>query len=251
MLPPMALSADLISGYWGDSEVMANAVAVLNIVGALLLGLLVGYERSYRGRAAGMRTYGLVCMAACALTVMSGYPEFWFGGRFVTGPIDPGRVVQGIVTGIGFLGAGVIMRDGLNISGLTTAASIWSVSAIGVMVVMGFYGAAIFLALISTVLMMWGSKIELILPARHAVAVTLHFRKGYNPSDNDIQTLVDIQGYEIAKGSFAVASRNDQHEWRFVVVSLGRDKGASLINLSRGLSSAEGIESFLLSHARN
>ena len=111
-----------------------------------LLGLLVGYERSYHGRAAGMRTYGIVCMASAALTVFAGYPGFWWGGMegMAHVPVDPTRVVQGIVTGVGFLGAGVIMKEGLNISGLTTAASIWASSAIGVLVGIGFYGAAIF-----------------------------------------------------------------------------------------------------------
>jgi putative Mg2+ transporter-C (MgtC) family protein len=242
----------MLSGYWTDSAVAANVTAFLNILGALLLGLLVGYERSYRGRAAGMRTYGLVCMSACALTVISGYPEFWFGGHFrnLTN-LDPGRIIQGIVTGIGFLGAGVIMRDGLNISGLTTAASIWSVASIGVLTGMGFYAAATLLAVISTVLMMWGSKIEFLLPARHAIAVTLHFRKSFMPSEEKMQQLIHKVGYELAKGSFAIASRSEQHEWRFVVVSLGKEKGGSLINLSRALSGAEGVESFLLSHARN
>jgi putative Mg2+ transporter-C (MgtC) family protein len=242
----------MLSGYWTDSAFAANITIFFNIFGALLLGLLVGYERSYRGRAAGMRTYGLVCMSACALTVISGYPEFWFGGHFhnISGT-DPGRVIQGIVTGIGFLGAGVIMRDGLNISGLTTAASIWAVAAIGVLTGMGFYMAAVLLAIISTMLMMWGSKIELLLPARHAVAVTLHFRKSFMPSEEKMQHLIHAQGYEVAKGSFAIASRNEQHEWRFVVVSLGKEKGGTLINLSRAISHAEGVESFLLSHARN
>ena len=79
--------------------------------------------------------------------------------------LDPTRVVQGIVTGIGFLGAGVIMRDGMSISGLTTAASIWATAAIGVLVGVGFYPAAILLALLSASLMMWGVKVEARLPA--------------------------------------------------------------------------------------
>jgi putative Mg2+ transporter-C (MgtC) family protein len=73
-----------------------------------------------------MRTYGLVCMASCALTIIAGYPA---SGTAAMAPqsalVDPTRVIQGVVTGIGFLGAGVIMREGFNISGLTTAASIW------------------------------------------------------------------------------------------------------------------------------
>lgn len=241
----------LFQGYWGEHEMAANAVVFLNIFGALLLGLLVGYERSYRGRAAGMRTYGLVCMASCALTVISGYPEFWFAGHSSVITNDPGRIIQGIVTGIGFLGAGVIMRDGLNISGLTTAASIWAVAAIGVLVGVGFYAAAILLALLSALFMMWGAKVESYLPSRHAISVTLHFRKGVVPFEENMHNLIAEQGYEIAKGSFSIGVREATHEWRFVAVSLGQNKGASLINLSRALDMVEGIAHFHLSHARN
>src|SRR5476651_1387433 len=138
-----------LAAYWSSGEMATNGVILLNLLGAFALGLFVGYERSYRGRAAGMRTYGLVCMASCALTVITGYPEFWFGGHMAITNSDPGRVIQGIVTGIGFLGAGVIMRDGLNISGLTTAASIWAVASIGVLVGIGFYTSAVTMAMLS------------------------------------------------------------------------------------------------------
>ena len=115
------------ASYWSDEVVWTNMFILLNILGALALGLIVGYERSYHGRAAGMRTYGFVCMASAALTIIGAYPQAWFGGHYLlTTPIDPTRIVQGVVTGIGFLGAGVIMREGFSISGLTTAASIWT-----------------------------------------------------------------------------------------------------------------------------
>ena len=104
--------------YWSGSFLAANAFIGLNLVGALLLGMLVGYERSYNGRAAGMRTYGLVCMASTALTVFVGFPSLWYGGTQAAGQADPTRVVQGVVTGVGFLCAGVIVKDGLSISGL-------------------------------------------------------------------------------------------------------------------------------------
>src|SRR4030095_9473041 len=116
--------------YWSGAFLAANAFIGINLVGALVLGMLVGYERSYNGRAAGMRTYGLVCMASTALTVFVGHAPLWYGGSFPALAADPTRVVQGIVTGIGFLGAGVIMKDGLSISGLTTAASSWGASAL-------------------------------------------------------------------------------------------------------------------------
>src|SRR6185369_354637 len=124
--------------YWSEAYLAANAIIGLNLVGALLLGMLVGYERSYNGRAAGMRTYGLVCMASTALTVFVGHAAFWYGGTGGHVRAAPTRVVQGVVTGVGFLGAGVIMKDGLSISGLTTAASIWASSAVGVLLGVGF-----------------------------------------------------------------------------------------------------------------
>ena len=127
------LSDNLIATYWSSPMIAANIIVFLNLLGALALGLLVGYERSYHGRAAGMRTYGLVCLASAALTVVVGYPEFWFGGRgHAASNPDVTRVIQGIVTGIGFLCSGVIIKEGFTISGLTTAASIWLVSTIGV-----------------------------------------------------------------------------------------------------------------------
>src|SRR5512147_833710 len=175
---------ETLAAYWSTEEVTTNLIIFLNILGALALGLIVGYERSYHGRAAGMRTYGLVCMASAAITVVAGYPHHWYAGQIATtlGP-DPTRVIQGIVTGIGFLGAGVIMREGFNISGLTTAASIWSSSVIGIMIGVGFYGAAIALALLSMGCMMWVSRLEGWLPSRPALAISLQFRRDFYPSE--------------------------------------------------------------------
>jgi putative Mg2+ transporter-C (MgtC) family protein len=245
---------DALLQYWTPQEAIANANAIANIFLALFLGLLVGYERSYRGRAAGMRTYGLVCMASCAVVVIGAHPEVWFGGALPAESIkfiDPSRIVQGITTGIGFLGAGVIMRDGLNISGLTTAASIWTVATIGVLVGVGFYPSAVVLAVLSTVFMMWGGKIELFLPTRHAIAVTLHFDRYSNLAENEIFHLIRSQGYDLASGSFSISQHEGQTEWRFVAVSQGKRKGGTLVKLGECLREAKGIQNFTISHARN
>ena len=239
------------TGYWDEPEVATNAVIFMNILGALFLGLVVGYERSYHGRAAGMRTYGLVCMASCALTVIAGYPEFWYGGHSTLRETDPGRVIQGIVTGIGFLGAGVIMRDGLNISGLTTAASIWSVCVIGVLVGVGFYAAAIPLAVISAAFMMWGGKLEVFLPRKHAISVSVIFGQDVVPTEESMLKMASKLGYDIARGSFNVLKSANHHEWKFVAVSRGRKKSGSLIDVSNYLAKVEGIESYHVAHARN
>lgn len=246
------LTQESLAAYWSAPELNTNIIVCLNVFGAFLLGLLVGYERSYHGRAAGMRTYGLVCMASAALTVIAGYPGFWYGGHAgAVASSDPTRIIQGIVTGIGFLGAGVIMKEGFSISGLTTAASIWASSAIGIMVGVGFYGSAIFLALLSATCMMWISKLENWLPSRQAVAITLRFRKDFAPSEAVLRRLADERGYEIAGGTLTIAFQDGQPEWRFVAVARARVLGASLPELAKELTAFEGVESFQLSHARN
>ncbi len=247
------LNMDLFSAYWSPVEVQTNGLILLNLAGALMLGLMVGYERSYHGRAAGMRTYGLVCMASAALTIVGGYPGFWFGGHggaMITAA-DPTRIIQGIVTGIGFLGAGVIMREGFNISGLTTAASIWTSSVIGVLVGVGFYLAAMGLAFFSTMIMIYLHKVENWLPSRHAVAITMRFVKDYVPREDALRRIALERGYAIAGGSLTISSDQGKQEWRFVALALSKKSGAPLPDLATELSQFSGIESFQISHARN
>jgi putative Mg2+ transporter-C (MgtC) family protein len=243
---------EAFSGYWAAPEIATNLIIFFNLLGALALGLVVGYERSYHGRAAGMRTYGLVCMASAALTVLAGYPTFWYGGH-ITSYVgaDPTRIIQGIVTGVGFLGAGVIMREGMNISGLTTAASLWASSAIGILVGVGFYPAAILLALLSAICMMWVSRLENWLPSRPAIAVVLQFKKGVAPSETKLRARALTHGYEIASGTISINFKDGMPEWKFVAIALGKGKGASMADLAQELTNYEGVENFFLSHARN
>ncbi len=246
-------TADMLFAYWSRPELATNGLILLNLIGALLLGLMVGYERSYHGRAAGMRTYGLVCMASAALTVIGGYPGFWFGGHggALAAVADPTRVIQGIVTGIGFLGAGVIMREGYNISGLTTAASIWTSAVIGVLVGVGFYLAAMGLAFMSTMIMIYLSRVEAFLPSRHAVAITMRFKPEFVPREDALRRIALERGYEIAGGSLTIGSVNGQQEWRFVALALSKKSGAPLSELAAELNNFAGIASFQVAHARN
>src|SRR5689334_17630811 len=97
----------------------------LRLAAALLIGGFIGLERSYHGRPAGFRTHALVCLSTSLLMLLTVYETRWFTG-IAAGRItlDPTRIAQGIMTGIGFLGAGTILKDGLTVRGLTTAASI-------------------------------------------------------------------------------------------------------------------------------
>jgi putative Mg2+ transporter-C (MgtC) family protein len=244
---------EMLSHYWTSAELATNGLIILNLLGALLLGLLVGYERSYHGRAAGMRTYGIVCMASAALTIIGGFPEFWYGGHggALSVGADPTRIIQGVVTGIGFLGAGVIMREGFNISGLTTAASIWASSVIGILVGVGFYLAAMGLAFMAAMIMIYLHKIEAFLPSRHALAITLRFRQGFAPLESDLRRVALERGYEIAGGTLAIGGTDGRQEWRFVMLALSRKSGTPLSLLASELAAFDGLDSFQLSHARN
>ncbi|HTT12481.1 MAG TPA: MgtC/SapB family protein [Burkholderiaceae bacterium] len=246
------LSARALAAYWSGTEVAANVVIFLNLLGALLLGILVGYERSFHGRAAGMRTYGLVCMASAALTVFAGYPDMWFGGHGAAPPYsDPTRVVQGIVTGIGFLGAGVIVKEGFSISGLNTAASIWAASAIGVLLGVGFYAAAICLAVLSALCMSLVYRLEQRLPARGGVVVSVRYEKSFAPSEESLRKVSFDHGYEIAHGSLSIRFIDGQPEWHFLAIARDKRKGASVAELARMMSHYRGVESFHVAPAKH
>ena len=119
-------------------------VILVRVLGAVVVGALIGFERTFHGRPAGFRTHALVCVASSLLMLVTVYHNQWMTGVPLDAiQIDPTRMAQGIMTGIGFLGAGVIFREGLTIRGLTTAASIWVTAAIGILLGIGFYLAAV------------------------------------------------------------------------------------------------------------
>lgn len=126
----------------------------LQLILAALLGGLLGLERDYVGKPVGLRTYALVSLGAALFTIISVNSFKLFPGA----QFDPMRIPSQIVTGIGFLGAGIIIHQGLRAKGITTAAGIWLVSAIGVAIGLDLYQTAIFttiLAFIIIVVLRW------------------------------------------------------------------------------------------------
>jgi putative Mg2+ transporter-C (MgtC) family protein len=105
---------------------------------AALLGLAIGFEREIHGHPAGLRTHMLVALGSALFTVLSIYGFLGEGGPG-SAPVDPTRIAAQIVSGIGFLGAGAILKDGIVIRGLTTAASLWATSAVGMAAGTGDY----------------------------------------------------------------------------------------------------------------
>ena len=132
---------------------------LLRIVLAGALGGAIGVERELREREAGLRTHMLVAIGAALFTLVSayGFSEFHFSNASgIT--YDPTRIAAQVVTGIGFLGAGAIIRQGLSVRGLTTAASMWVVAAIGIATGAGYYSAAVITTVV-VLLSLWPLRI--------------------------------------------------------------------------------------------
>lgn len=117
---------------------------LIPMVLSTVLGTLVGWERQMGRKPAGLRTHTLVCLGSTMFVLMAPHAVASFGGS----NLDPTRIIHGVVTGVGFLGAGSILRQEGYVHGLTTAASVWMVASIGVAVGVHAYG----LAVIGTVL---------------------------------------------------------------------------------------------------
>jgi len=136
---------------------VSDSQIIIRLVASVLLSSLIGSEREVRGRAAGLRTHILVGLSTCLLMLVSIFISQGPGGEHL---FDPGRVAAGVVTGIGILCAGTIIRFGTSVKGLTTAASLWAVAALGLTVGMGFYVAALTATLLILITLLLLSRFE-------------------------------------------------------------------------------------------
>ena len=188
--------------HWGE--------VLLRVVLAGALGGAIGAEREIREREAGLRTHMLVAVGAALFTIVSAYAwsDFTFSQR---GGItfDPTRIAAQIVTGIGFLGAGAIIRQGLSVRGLTTAASLWVVAAIGMASGAGYYSAAVITTAI-VLISLWPLRIvafrifERIRPGELRLEVEL--KAGESPS-----VLIDaLEAKGVAVRSFELEDGRDR-----------------------------------------
>ncbi|HXY58057.1 MAG TPA: MgtC/SapB family protein [Methylocystis sp.] len=239
---------EILSAYWSKSELITNGILLLHLLGATSVGLLLGYERSYNGRAAGMRTYALVCVASTLLTAINGFPGHWYGGLVTTpAAADPTRSIQGIMTGIGFLGAGVIIKDGFTIRGVSTAASIWATAAIGVIIGIGFYGAAISATAVALAAMTVLGKIEKLLPHLTTLHLSLVFPQDRAPSSDEMLECMKAYGFSIVDWSYQYCDANRLFHLELVIQASGACRSELLVT---DLSAAPDVLEFRLSPSR-
>jgi putative Mg2+ transporter-C (MgtC) family protein len=132
-------------------------ILVPRLLLACVLGGIVGYERENMHRPAGFRTHILVCVGAALVMITSDYIFKQYKG---IAAIDPTRLGAQVISGIGFLGAGTIIREGFNVKGLTTAASLWAVSCVGIAAGIGFYQGAIVATIIIYITLITLKRLE-------------------------------------------------------------------------------------------
>jgi putative Mg2+ transporter-C (MgtC) family protein len=220
-------------------------VIVGRVLGALVIGALIGFERTFHGRPAGFRTHALVCIASALLMIVTVYQTEWMTVMPVdTIRTDPTRMAQGIMTGIGFLGAGVIFKEGLTVRGLTTAASIWVTAAIGVLIGIGFWFAAILGALATLTVLSLFRLIESKLPSEFYAHHVLSFDRDDVISETKLRELLASHGFSIANLSSRLTDGGNQFEYRMVLKS--RDP-SSAETLSQHLRSLPSVIEFRIS----
>lgn len=122
--------------------VLTHQEVLLRMAVSLLVGLIIGFERTLACKPAGIRTYSLVCIGSTLFMIVSAYGLQMVPMGAITWAMDPGRVAAQIITGIGFLGAGIILQDRGRVKGLTTAAELWATAGLGMAIGLGLYALA-------------------------------------------------------------------------------------------------------------
>ena len=198
-------------------------VMALRILGSLLIGGLIGLERSFHGRPAGFRTHSLVCVASSLLMLVTVYQNEWMTQVAIDAiRTDPTRMAQGIMTGIGFLGAGVIFKEGLTVRGLTTAASIWVTAAIGILVGIGFWVPAVLGTIAALAVLSVFRVIENRLPSEFYAHHHLRFKREAVIPEDKLRDLIKARGFTIANLSTRLIGEGKIVEYRMVIRSRDR-----------------------------
>ncbi len=212
-----------------------DLVIIGRVAGALVIGAMIGFERTFHGRPAGFRTHALVCIASTILMIVTVYQEKWFTVMHDTVRTDPTRMAQGIMTGIGFLGAGVIFKEGLTVRGLTTAASIWITSAIGILIGIGFWFAAIVGAAATLMVLSVFRLIERRLPSEFYAHHMLRFSRDRVMNETDLRKMIGDHGFSIANLSSRLSEGGKEFEYRMTIKSRDRQNAEKLSTHLRGL----------------
>lgn len=191
---------------------------LLRLLAAVLVGGAIGMDRAYRGRAAGFRTHILVCLASSLLMILMDFQ--WIMAADLRPDVirmDPARMAQGIMTGIGFLGAGVIMQDKQSVRGLTTAASIWITATIGIVLGAGYYFAAIVSTLLTLITLAVFNKLIDVLPMRRYAYLTVRFHRGDEWSESQVRQWLESSSITISSLSYKLEQKGRSLSYQMTI----------------------------------
>jgi len=218
-----------------------NGSILLRLAFAIILGGVIGLEREIHGRPAGLRTHILVCVGATIIMISSkSQAELYFPvSENIRITIDPGRIVAGIMTGIGFLGAGAIIRIGDIVRGVTTAACIWFIAALGIVIGEGFFSLAIVSTASMLGLLMLLQRLEYRLPSNvyRAIQVIAPIHKA-DTIESSCKTILEKKNIRIQDTSYSFSHEKERFEMTFYVRMKNQLQSGTII---RSLSAIPGI----------
>ncbi len=221
-----------------------DSIIALHLVGALIAGGVIGLERTFHGHPAGFRTHTLVCLASSLLMLVTLFEWKWLPGASLESMrTDPTRMAQGIMTGIGFLGAGVIFKEGLSVRGLTTAASIWITAAIGILLGVGFYFPAVLATLLTLGILSLFRLLEIRLPRQSYAQYHVSFDRNNVMAENQVRKLLDDHGFEIENMSYRITQAG-LFEYRMDIRTINPDRTSALAKILR---ETESVREFRIS----
>jgi len=213
---------------------------ILKLLLGALLGGVIGFERQTHGRPAGFRTQLLVCVACVLIMIISESYYIQSASRPELVRIDPTRIAAGAMTGVGFLGAGVILKTGVSIQGLTTAACIWIVSAIGLAIGAGQYVAGI-TGFVITFFSLWFLRLmEIKIPTMAYKYVTVVTDN--SGDEKAITSIFEDSGFKINKMDYDVGITNNEKKYIFTVSSKDGISMKEVIDAVTNLKFAKKLE---------
>jgi putative Mg2+ transporter-C (MgtC) family protein len=210
---------------------------------SLAAGGLIGLERTFHGRPAGFRTHALVCLSSALLMQFTLYQ--W--KLFPSVPLDairadPTRLAQGIMTGIGFLGAGVIFKEGLSVRGLTTAASIWVTAAIGILMGVGFYYPAALATVLTLATLSIFRWIETRMPVQIYAEHRLLFDRNNALGEDELRRFLKEHGFKVSNMNYGVINGGGSFEYRMTIHTAHSGNMAKLAESLRHLDRVREFE---------
>ena len=210
----------------------------VHLLGALIAGGIIGLERSYHGREAGFRTHTLVCLSSSLLMLVTLYQSKWLPqlpADMMRG--DPTRMAQGIMTGIGFLGAGVIYKEDFSVRGLTTAASIWITAAIGILIGIGFYFPAVLATVLALGTLSYFRRIEARIPTQRYAHHYICFDRNQTMPEAELRALLARHGFSVASIGYHVKNEGRLFEYRMLIRTSEAENAGHLAQTLRTLAS--------------